>query len=128
MSPVKHFFRTSTEDYTLRGRSIRAGEHLLMSYPSANRDEEVFDDPFSFRVDRSPNRHVGFGYGVHVCLGMFMAKLELQLLLRELLERVDGFELDDELAWVQASFVSGLKRLPVRVFLPNQASRATAAS
>jgi len=128
VSPVKHFFRTSTEDYTLRGRSIRAGEQLLMSYPSANRDEEVFDDPFSFRVDRSPNRHVGFGYGVHVCLGMFMAKLELQLLLRELLERVDGFELDGEPAWVQTSFVGGLKRLPVRVFLPNQASHATTAS
>jgi cytochrome P450 len=115
VSPVKHFFRTATEDYTLRGRQIKAGQHLLMCYPSANRDEEVFGDPFTFRVDRSPNRHLGFGFGAHVCLGMFLAKLELQALFRELLARVDRFELDGEPAWVQTSFVGGLKRLPVRV-------------
>lgn len=123
VSPVKHFFRTATEDYQLRGREIRAGQHLLMSYPSANRDEAVFDEPFAFRVDRNPNRHVGFGYGAHVCLGMFMAKIELQALLRELLRRVDRFELDGEPAWVQTSFVGGLKRLPVRVRM-----KATAAA
>ena len=118
VSPVKHFFRTATEDYVLRGREIKAGQHLLMSYPSANRDEEVFGDPFAFRVDRSPNRHVGFGYGAHVCLGMFMAKLELNALFREIVARVDGFELNGTPAWVQTSFVGGLKRLPVRVSLP----------
>lgn len=123
VSPVKHFFRTATEDYQLRGREIRAGQHLLMSYPSANRDEAVFDEPFAFRVDRNPNRHVGFGYGAHVCLGMFMAKIELQALLRELLRRVDRFELDGEPAWVETSFVGGLKRLPVRVRM-----KATAAA
>jgi len=115
VSPVKHFFRTATQDYTLRGQQIRQGDHLLMAYPSGNRDEEVFDEPFAFRVDRHPNRHVGFGYGAHACLGMFLAKFELQHLFRELLARVDRFELAGEPAWVQTSFVGGLKRLPVRV-------------
>lgn len=117
VSPVKHFFRTATADYVLRGREIKAGQHLMMCYPSANRDEEVFGDSFSFRVDRNPNRHLGFGFGAHVCLGMVMAKLELQALFRELLSRVDSFELNGEPAWVQTSFVGGLKRLPVRVHM-----------
>ncbi len=115
VSPVKHFFRTATADYSLRGRNILAGQSLMLSYPSANRDEEVFADPFEFRIDRNPNRHVGFGYGPHICIGMFLAKMELQLLLKELLARVDHFELDGEPAWVETSFVGGLKRLPVRV-------------
>ena len=114
VSPVKHFFRTATEDYELRGRQIKAGQSLMMCYPSANRDEELFDQPFSFRVDRNPNRHVGFGYGPHVCLGMFMAKLELKILFAELIARVESFELDGEPAWVETAFVGGLKRLPVR--------------
>ncbi|MGE4335043.1 MAG: cytochrome P450 [Pigmentiphaga sp.] len=115
VSPVKHFFRTATQDYDLRGKSIKAGEALLMSYPSGNRDEDVFDDPFAFRVDRTPNKHVGFGFGAHGCLGVYLAKMELQYLFRELLARVDSFELAGEPAWVQTPFVGGLKRLPVRV-------------
>jgi cytochrome P450 len=114
VSPVKHFFRTATQDYELRGKKIKAGDALMLCYPSGNRDEETFGDPFAFRVDRTPNRHVGFGYGAHSCLGMFMAKLELQYLFRELLARVDAFELTGTPAWVQASFVGGLKRLPVK--------------
>ena len=115
VSPVKHFFRTAIQDYELRGRKIKAGDQLLMAYPSANRDEEAFDAPFEFRVDRNPNRHVGFGYGAHSCLGMFMAKTELQILFRELLSRVESFELKGKPAWVETSFVGGLKRLPVHV-------------
>jgi cytochrome P450 len=114
VSPVKHFFRTASQDCQLRGQSIQAGQNLMLSYPSANRDEDLFDDPYAFRVDRSPNKHVGFGYGAHVCLGMFLAKLELQALFREILDRVESFELDGEPAWVETSFVGGLKRLPVR--------------
>lgn len=116
VSPVKHFFRTASADTQLRGQAIRAGQHLLLSYPSANRDEEVFEDPFNFRIARSPNKHVGFGYGPHICLGLFLARLEMQVLFKELLSRVDRFELDGEPAWVETSFVGGLKRLPVRVF------------
>ncbi len=116
VSPVKHFFRTASADTQLRGRDIRAGQHLFLSYPSANRDEEIFEDPFNFRIARSPNKHVGFGYGPHICLGLFLARLEMQVLFKELLARVDRFELAGEPAWVETSFVGGLKRLPVRVF------------
>lgn len=124
VSPVKHFFRTATEDYVLRGKQIKAGDHLLMAYPSANRDADVFEAPFEFRVDRQPNRHVGFGYGAHACLGMFMAKIELQHLFRQLVARVDSFALNGTPAWVETSFVGGLKRLPVRVAMQPEATMA----
>ena len=74
VSPVRHFFRTATRDYLLRGQQIREGDSLMMCYPSANRDEEVFDSPFEFRIDRSPNKHLAFGYGPHLCLGQHLAK------------------------------------------------------
>jgi cytochrome P450 len=112
-SPVKHFFRTAVNDCEIGGKSIRAGDNLMMCYPSANRDEEVFADPFDFRVDRFPNRHVAFGYGPHVCLGQYLAKLEMRLLFTELLSRVEDIALDGDPAWVEANFVSGLKRLPI---------------
>lgn len=117
VSPVKHFMRTAAKDYVLRGQAIRAGEAVLLAYPSANRDEEVFGDPWSFRVDRSPNRHVGFGFGPHICLGMFLARLELQVLFRELVQTVSRFSLAGQPRWVHTSFVGGLKTLPVHVEL-----------
>lgn len=114
VSPVKHFFRTATETYTLRGRTIRPGDHLLMAYPSANRDEEAFDRPFVFLADRAPNRHVGFGFGIHACLGMYLAKVEMIAFMRELLSRVDELHLAGDTAWVETSFLGGVKRLPIR--------------
>lgn len=122
VSPVKHFFRTATQDYELRGRKIRAGDNLLMCYWSANRDEEVFEAPYSFRIERSPNRHLAFGYGAHLCLGQHLAKMEIRALFRELLARLDHIELAGEPAWVEANFVSGLKRLPVRYSLMAKAA------
>ena len=113
VSPVKNFFRTAAEDTEVRGQPVRAGESLLMCYPSANRDEEVFEDPFRFDITRSPNRHLAFGYGPHVCLGMHLAKLEIRILMEELLRRVEAIELAGEPAWLNANFVSGLKRLPI---------------
>jgi cytochrome P450 len=113
-SPVKHFFRTAVADCAVGGKQIRAGDNLMMCYPSGNRDEQAFDDPFAFRVDRFPNRHLAFGYGPHLCLGQHLAKLEMRLLFEELLRRVDGFDLAGEPAIVEANFVSGLKRLPIR--------------
>jgi cytochrome P450 len=114
VSPVKHFFRTATDDYELRGRKIRAGDSLMMCYWSANHDEEVFQDPQTFQIARSPNRHLAFGTGVHVCLGQHLAKMELRALFRELLARIDHVEPSGEPAWVEANFVCGLKRLPIR--------------
>lgn len=114
VTPVKHFMRTAVVDYELRGKLIRAGDWVMLSYLSGNRDEEVFDDPFAFRVDRPANKHVAFGYGAHVCLGQHLAKLEMRILWEELLARLDSVELAGEPAWSQSSFVSGPKRLPIK--------------
>ncbi|MGO8914299.1 MAG: cytochrome P450 [Stellaceae bacterium] len=114
VSPVKHFFRTAVEDYELRGQKIRAGDHLLMCYPSANRDEEVFDRPFAFLADRSPNRHLGYGYGIHACIGQHLARAEMIALFRELLARVEHIALAGRPSWTETSFLGGLKRLPIR--------------
>jgi len=113
VSPVKHFFRTANEDYTLRGKEIKAGQSLMMCYPSANRDEEIFQDPFTFKVDRTPNRHLAFGHGAHLCLGLHLARMEMKALYRELLSHIDRLDFAGEPACVAASLVSGLKRLPI---------------
>ncbi|MFN3233468.1 MAG: cytochrome P450 [Alphaproteobacteria bacterium] len=113
-TPVKHFMRTATEDYEIRGKTIRKDDAVMLHYPSANRDEEVFVDPERFRIDRSPNRHVAFGYGAHLCLGQALAKMEMRALFRELISRIDQVSLAGDPALVQATFVSGLKRLPIR--------------
>ena len=76
VTPVKHFLRTATEDYALRDKVIKAGDVVMLLYPSANRDEDVFDSPFEFRTDRRPNRHLAFGHGAHHCLGNLLAKME----------------------------------------------------
>jgi len=114
VSPVKHFFRTAAADYELRGKTIRAGDSLLISYPSGNRDEEAFDRPFEFIPDRSPNRHLGYGFGIHACIGRHLAKAEVVAFFRELLGRVERIELAGEPAWTETSFLGGVKRLPVR--------------
>lgn len=114
VTPVKHFFRTAMEDCELRGQRIRKGDSLLMCYASANRDEEVFEQPFRFDIKRAANRHLAFGYGPHLCLGQHLAKMEIRVFFEELLSRFDDFELAGEPAWVASNFVSGLKRMPIR--------------
>jgi cytochrome P450 len=115
-TPVKHFMRTAIEPYTLASGShtFEPGELMLLSYPSANRDEEVFDDPFTFDISRSPNPHLAFGFGAHYCLGARLAKMEIKALLQELIPRLRSIELAAEPALVHSTFVSGLKRLPLR--------------
>ena len=113
-SPTRHFMRTANQDYVLRGKTIRAGEDLFLSFLSANRDAEVFEDPDTFRIDRNPNPHLGFGYGLHYCLGVLLAKLELRYFFDELLNRIEWIELAGEPTWMASNFVSGVKRLPVR--------------
>ena len=114
MTPVKHFMRSATSDTELGGRKIAKGDWLMLCYASGNRDEEVFEDPFSFRCDRKPNRHVAFGYGAHLCLGQYLAKLEMRILFEELLPRLKSIALDGEVKMTQATFVNGPKKLPVR--------------
>jgi len=113
-TPVKHFMRTATEDYTIRGKTIRKGEAICLHYPSGNRDEEVFDAPFDFRVDRDVKKQVAFGYGVHLCLGMHLARMEIKALFAELLPRLDEITLNGTPKKSRSNFVSGLKALPVR--------------
>jgi cytochrome P450 len=114
MTPVKHFMRSATSDTELGGRKIAKGDWLMLCYASGNRDEEVFDDPFTFRCDRKPNRHVAFGYGAHLCLGQYLAKLEMRILFEELLPRLKSLALDGEVKMTQATFVNGPKKLPIR--------------
>ncbi|MFZ0719075.1 cytochrome P450 [Mycobacterium sp.] len=113
-TPVKEFMRTASEDTTVRGVPIAAGESLLLSYVSANRDEEVFADPFRFDVGRDPNKHLAFGYGVHFCLGAALARMEVSSFFSELIPRLKSIELTGDPESVATTFVGGLKHLPVR--------------
>lgn len=113
VTPVKHFMRNCTTEYTVRGHTFRPGDAVLLSYPSANRDEEVFDDPFRFDVGRTPNKHLAFGFGVHFCLGAMLARMEIKAILTELIPRLTSIELAGDPAEMQTLFVGGLKRLPI---------------
>jgi len=117
VTPVRQFARTATRDCAVSGVDIEAGESCVLWYPSANRDEEVFADPFAFRVDRDEVRHLAFGFGAHVCLGQHLARMELAAFFRELLRRVDCIELNGQPRYSEAAFVGGLKSLPIRYAL-----------
>lgn len=114
-TPVNHFSRTATEDYVLRGQTIHAGDSVALFYASANRDEEVFEDPFTFRIDRDPNPHLGFGVGEHFCLGAHLARMDLRVFWRQFVERVELVELAGPVELLHASFVGGPKHVPVRL-------------
>ena len=113
-TPVKHFMRTATADAELAGKKIAKGDWLLLSYPSGNRDEAVFDNPFDFDVTRANNKHIAFGYGAHVCLGQHLARMEMRILWEELLPRLESVELDGQPRRMEASFVCGPKSVPIR--------------
>jgi cytochrome P450 len=105
--------RTATEDRTVGGQTIPAGDAVYLAYLSANRDETVFDDPFRFDVARTDNRQVAFGYGVHFCLGAHLARLEMRIFFEELLARVDDFQFAGQPQRTATVFVGGLKHLPI---------------
>jgi cytochrome P450 len=113
-TPVIQFCRTAKEPFELRGQKIRAGDSMCLFYPSANRDEEIFDDPFAFRVDRNPNQHLAFGIGEHFCLGANLARLELRILFRLLAERLEHAELTGPMERLASSFLGGVKHVPLR--------------
>jgi cholest-4-en-3-one 26-monooxygenase len=113
-TPVIQFSRTATRDYVLRGKTIRVGESVCLFYASGNRDEEIFDDPFAFRIDRQPNLHIAFGMGEHVCLGAHLARLELRHAFAQLRERLESCEAAGRAERVRSSFVGGIKRAPMR--------------
>jgi cytochrome P450 len=113
-TPVKTFMRSATADTEMRGRRIAKGDWLMLCYASGNRDEEVFEDPFVFRADRKPNKHLSFGYGAHLCLGQHLAKMEMRILFEELLPRLKSVTLDGEPRNTQSTFVNGPKTVPIR--------------
>jgi cholest-4-en-3-one 26-monooxygenase len=113
-SPVMYFRRNATEDVELHGEQIREGDKLSIWYASANRDEDVFDDPFRFDILRSPNDHVGFGGGgPHFCLGSSLARMEIRVLFEELARRAPRVEPAGELDRLRSNFIAGIKHLPV---------------
>jgi cytochrome P450 len=113
-SPIIHFARTASRDVEVGGQQIREGEKLALFYPSANRDEEVFEDPFTFRVDRNPNRHIAMGVGEHFCAGAHVARLEMELAYKYLLPRIEEIEVSGPVERLRSSLVGGVKHLPIR--------------
>ena len=97
------------------GQTIREGDRVVVWGPSCNRDETVFDEPFRYDIRRAPNRHIGFAYGEHFCLGSHLARLILRVEFEELFARFRDIELAGEPQRVRSNFVGGLKRLPVRL-------------
>jgi cytochrome P450 len=114
-TPVNHFSRTATADAELDGKQIRKGDSVALFYASANRDEDVYDDPHAFRVDRNPNPHLGFGIGEHFCLGAHLARMDLRVFWRQFAQRVESLELAGPVELLAASFVGGPKHIPVRI-------------
>jgi len=114
VSPVQNFARTATRDTELGGRAIAKGQKILLMYPSANRDEDVFEDPETFKVDRDPNPHVGFGIGNHFCLGANLARMEIRVMLEEILKRMPDIAYADGPPTIQPSLlVRSFTSMPV---------------
>jgi len=116
-SPVMHMARVATRDSEVRGTRIRTGEKVLLWYPSANRDEEVFADADRFEVRRAPNQHIAFGVGEHFCLGATLARLELRTMFEELLRLWPRVELVGEIQRLRSAFIGGIKHMPVRFIM-----------
>jgi len=116
VTPIRNMNRTVTGDLEYAGKHLKQGDKVVLLYPSANRDESVFDDPFRFDITRSPNEHVAFGFGSHFCLGNSLARLELSCMFDRLLDRLPDIELveDVEPRNRPANFVSGYESMPIR--------------
>jgi len=114
VTPVMQFRRTATRDLELGGQKIRENDKVVIYYGSANRDPRAFARPDRFDVERDPNPHVGFGIGVHYCLGASLAKLEMRIMFEELLRRLPDLELAGPVARLRSNFINGIKSMPVR--------------
>ena len=114
VSPIIHFIRYTTVDSEIAGVPIPAGDNVAIFFASGNRDESVFGDPFTFRIDRSPNPHLAFGFGEHFCMGAHLARVELETVFRHLLERLDWFEVTAPVERLSSNVNGGIKHLQVR--------------
>jgi len=113
-SPVTHMMRYVTRDTELGGQSLRAGERVLLWYPSANRDEDVFPHANTFDIGRTPNEHIAFGIGEHFCLGAGVARVEVRVMIETLLARFSDIALAGEVERLRSSFIGGIKHMPIR--------------
>jgi len=115
-SPVAHMRRTAKEDFEFQGKLIKKGEKVVMWYVSGNRDEEAIDRPYEFIIDRArPRTHISFGFGIHRCVGLRLAELQLKIIWEEILKRFDNIEVVGPPKRVYSSFVKGYETLPVRI-------------
>lgn len=114
VTPVNHMVRTANRDYELTGQTIRKGDRLVLFYGSANRDEDVFEDPFELRLDRTPNPHLAFGIGEHFCMGAHLARKTSGAIFRELVTRIESVELAGPAERTASNLVPGFKHLPIR--------------
>jgi cholest-4-en-3-one 26-monooxygenase len=113
-TPVYHFRRTALTDTEIHGQEIKAGDKVVMWHTSADRDEAVFDDPFTFDIERWPNKHIAFGGGgAHYCMGANLARMELRLIFREILERIPDMHLVGPVDMLRSNFIGGVKHMPV---------------
>ena len=118
-TPVLHFRRTAMEDYELGGKQIKKGDKVVIWHISANRDETVFDDPFRFDIERTPNDHIAFGGGgAHFCLGANLARMELNLIFTEILNRLPDVASNGETEYLRSNFIGGIKHMPIK-FTPS---------
>jgi cholest-4-en-3-one 26-monooxygenase len=117
VSPVMYFRRTVTRNTEIRGVELHPGDKVALYYGSANRDEDVFENPETFDITRSPNEHLAFGIGQHACLGLNLARLEIQVMFEEILRRIPDIRLDGQPVRLRSNFINGIKRMPV-VFTP----------
>lgn len=113
-TPIRHFMRSAGQDTVVRGQQIRKEDRLMLCYPSANRDTDVFERPDDFIITRSPNQHLAFGNGPHMCIGQHLAKLDMRILFEELMPHLESVELAGEPRLLQSNFISGIKSLPIR--------------
>jgi len=114
-SPIYQFRRTATEDVTMHGRTIRAGDKVTLWYISANFDEAAIPDPHTFDIRRRPNDHLSFGRGPHMCLGLALARLQVRITFEELLPYLARMEISGPVERLRSNFIHGVKHLPVKV-------------
>jgi cytochrome P450 len=115
-TPLAHMRRTALQDIEFRGKQIKKGDKVVMWYVSGNRDEDVIDRPYEFIIDRArPRTHISFGFGIHRCVGLRLAELQLKIIWEEILRRFDNIEVVEEPKRVYSSFVKGYETLPVRI-------------
>ena len=115
-SPTMHFRRTATADFEIHGKKIKEGDKVVMWFVSGNRDDAAFDKPYDIDLTRTPNRHIAFGQGgPHVCLGMWLARLEVKVVLQEMAKRLAGLEQAGEHKYLRSNFIGGIRYVPVRI-------------